>query len=244
MDFQIGDVVSKTFGAVSRNFTVFFLLSLVMVGVPTFLVSLFQLNAYSAGETPFAVNPAMFVIALIVNVAAAYILQGAIIHGAVADFSGKRANLNDCISTGLRHALPLFAVAILVTLGMMLGMMLLIVPGVILAIMWSVAVPVQVAENSGITQALGRSRALTKNNRWKIFGLFVILVILSYVIGIVITVPALALGGPGTIFSALLQTLASVLSSVVGAVGVAALYFQLRSSKEGIGAEALAKVFE
>jgi hypothetical protein len=46
---------------------------------------------------------------------------------------------------------------ILSSLGIGLGLVLLIVPGVILFARWSIALPVLLAEGTGITEALGRS---------------------------------------------------------------------------------------
>ncbi|MEO0398939.1 MAG: glycerophosphoryl diester phosphodiesterase membrane domain-containing protein [Pseudomonadota bacterium] len=243
MEFKIGDVANRTIGAVSRNFAVFSLLSLVLVGVPTFVITVSQMGVASGDPSAFGIAA---VIALIVNFATAYILQGAIIHGAVVDFNGARASFGDCLSTGLKNALPLVAIAILMGLGLMLGLLLLVVPGVILLVMWIVAVPVQVVENSGITESFGRSQELTKGNRWKIFGLVVVYFILAVVLSMIVMLPAGLVGatGEGTLIVALFQVVSTVLSAVVSATGVSAVYYELRKAKEGVGAEALAQVFE
>ncbi len=245
MDFQIGDVVNRTFGTISRNFVVFFLLSMVLVGLPTFVFGLGQLSLAEGDVGAFATVTAL---AFIVNIVAAYVLQGALIHAAIVDFNGGRASLSDSIATGIKHFLPLIAIAILMSLGLMVGMMLLVVPGVILAIMWVLAVPVQVVEKTGIRQAFARSRELTRGSRWKIFGLFIVYIILATVLSMIIMLPAglFAEGSIGgtTITLVLFQVISSVLTAVVSAAGVSALYFELRKSKEGIGAEALAKVFD
>ncbi|MEM8936566.1 MAG: hypothetical protein AAGC77_09185 [Pseudomonadota bacterium] len=246
MDFRIGDVVNRTFGSISRNFTTFFLLSLVLVGVPTFITGLAQFGATAPGTNLFG---GAIVFAWIVGAVAGYILQGAIIHGAVVDFNGARASLGDCLSTGLKHFLPLVGIAILMTLGIAAGMLLLIIPGIILAIMWAVAIPAQVIENMGVLKSFGRSRELTKGSRWKIFGLFVIYIILAIVIGMMVMLPASVFtsAGSGSATSTVLnvfQTLSTVLSAVVGSAGVSALYYELRKSKEGVGADALASVFD
>ena len=245
MDFRIGDVVNRTFGAISRNFLVFFLLSAVLVGIPTVALGLIQYSVGVGGESVFWLT---FALAFFVNIAAAYVLQGALIHGAVVDFNGSRASFGNCLKTGVDHLFPLFVIAILMTLGVSLGMMLLIVPGIILSIMWIVAVPAQVVENKGITESFGRSRELTKGNRWKIFGLFIIYLILATVISMLVMLPATVLttssGAETSLMLVFIQVVSTVLTAVVSATGVSALYYELRKSKEGVGAEALAKVFD
>jgi hypothetical protein len=251
MDFQIGDVVNRTFGAISRNFVTFFLLSAVLVGIPTLVFGLAQYSLMSSGPGGWV----LWGLAILVNLAAAYVLQGALVHGAVTDFNGGRASFNACLSTGLKHMVPLVVIALLMSLGIMLGMVLLIVPGIILSIMWIVALPARVVENTGITESFGRSRDLTRNNRWKIFGLFVIYIILATVISMLVMLPVGAAGysagqsgaigaGSASIIAVVFNVIATVLTAIVSAAGVSAIYFELRKSKEGVGAEALAKVFE
>jgi hypothetical protein len=239
MNFSIGDVVNRTLGSTQRNFGIFFALSAILVGAPAFFVGLMQGDPAGASGALAVAG----VVAMIVNLVTAYILQGAITRGAIVDFNGGRANFGDCLRTGVRHAAPLFAIAILITIGVMLGMVLLVVPGIILSIMWAVAVPAHVVENVGITGSLGRSRELTKGARWKLFWLFLIFFVVAIGLTMVATVPMSFLAGSPLVF-ALFNVVVTILISVIGAVGASAIYFELRSKKEGVGAEQLAKVFD
>ena len=73
---------------------------------------------------------------------------------------------------------PGFAIAI--------GFVLLIVPGLILLTIWSVAPPSVVVEDKGPFESLGRSRELVRGNGWNVF----LSILLAYVIVIVISVVA------------------------------------------------------
>jgi membrane-anchored glycerophosphoryl diester phosphodiesterase (GDPDase) len=55
----------------------------------------------------------------------------------------------------------------------------LIVPGVLLAVRWSLAVPAMVLEGKGIGQAMSRSAELTMGNRGRVFVIWLIFVILN-----------------------------------------------------------------
>lgn len=252
MDFQINDVVNRTFGAISRNFVTFLLLAAILVGAPMLILGFVQFSLLTGG----AGGLALWFLAILVNLAVAYVLQGAIVHGAVVDFNGSRASFSDCLSTGLKHMVPLVVIAILMTIAISLGMLLFIIPGVILSLMWAVAIPARVVENVGISEAFGRSRELTRDNRWKIFALFVMYIIIASAIGMIVMLPSGAftptspgetdpLGiGQMSVAYVIFNAISNALAAVVSATGVSAIYYELRKSKEGVGAEALAKVFE
>ena len=247
MNFQIGSVINRTISAISRNLAVFSLLALVLVGAPSLIAGLAQLAI--VGDSDLAASSVVILVASVVNFITVYILQGALVHGAIVDYNGGRAKFGDCLSTGLKHFFPLLIIAVLTGIAVVLGMLLLVVPGLILMVMLVIAAPVRVVENVGVMEALGRSRELTRDNRWKIFWLFIIYLLIAVVIGVVIAIPAGVVGMGGTVpgisaVSVIIEVIATVATSVVSAAGVAALYFELRQSKEGVGAEALAKVFD
>ena len=79
--------------------------------------------------------------------------------------------------------------SILVGLGVGLGFVALIVPGIILAMMWSLAVPVKVLENKGATDAMTRSADLTKGDRGRIFVIWLLFVVLSIGVGLLLRWP-------------------------------------------------------
>lgn len=85
--------------------------------------------------------------------------------------------------------------SVLSGLAIILGLLLLIVPGIILGIMFSLSLYLVVERGLGPVAALKESARLTKGNRWKIFllGLAItginILGFLALVIGLLVTLP-------------------------------------------------------
>lgn len=65
--------------------------------------------------------------------------------------------------------------------GFVAGMacLALIVPGVLLFIMWSLAVPTKVLENKGVLESMSRSMELTKGSRGRIFVIGLLVVVLT-----------------------------------------------------------------
>lgn len=122
-------------------------------------------------------------------------------------------------------------------------MVLLIVPGILLALSWSVVLAVRVAENKSIGDCFGRSAALARGHRGGIFLLGLMLVLLTLPLGIVL---AMVWGVPFSglsIFMVRNWLLRAILTAVTGA-GVAALYYELRLVKEGGATEELAAAFD
>jgi len=71
---------------------------------------------------------------------------------------------------------------ILSALGMVLGLILLIVPGVILAVRWSAASGFLIGNRTGVTESLSASWQATKGHSWPIFGAAVVMVIILMVV--------------------------------------------------------------
>ena len=72
----------------------------------------------------------------------------------------------------------LILVGIVAGIGIAIGFVLIVVPGLILATLWSVAAPVVVLERPAGLRALGRSRELVRGNGWNVFAVILLLVIL------------------------------------------------------------------
>jgi hypothetical protein len=191
---------------------------------------------------------------VVVGIALAMITQGALVRATVAHSEGRKASFGESTAAGLAVALPLFGMAILSGLGMLVGLLLLIVPGVILYVMWSVSAPALVEERLGPIEALGRSRELTRGARWKVFGLLLVATVISWIFsGIIGLVSMTWYGGPiefanaaaaGLPFAyyavnALFQTVSLALWGVIQS----SLYVELRNWKDGPATEALAEIF-
>jgi hypothetical protein len=122
---------------------------------------------------------------------------------------------------------------------------LLIVPGFMLLVAWSMAVPARVAEQTGITESFGRSRELTAGYRWPIFGAIVILTLGSGVAQAAVR-PLVAAGAlSATVYlGAALTAVVTAILAVASATLHASMYYELRMIKEGVGPEQIAAVFD
>ncbi|UAJ09763.1 hypothetical protein [Polymorphobacter megasporae] len=245
---DIGRILSHAFRAIGRNPLLYISIAIVCLFIPGELIRVALTPQIAAGMAlkpltllPYTLAGGLF--GLILNVVA----QAMLAHATVTDLNGSRPTFGNCFKTALPLILPLIGVGILVYFGIVLGMMLLLVPGIIFALMWSVSVPALVEERRGVLASMGRSRALTKGSRWRLFGLFL-------VAGLILLVPPALISGiaarlqggipsplsPAVLLAGSLSALAAMLLATI----IAATYVELRTVKEGATVESLAAVFD
>lgn len=251
--FDFGRVVSNTFSVIGRNIRELAILSVVLVGLPSALLSWGQLALNPAAE-PKGVTTSAALIALLIGylttVIGSTLLQASTVRVTVGTLNGDATSAFRELRKSIPAILPLFGLGIVMGLGIMFGLLFLIVPGVILMVIWVVAAPVCVLERPGVFGSLSRSRNLTRGHRWPIFGLFVVYVVAYFVItmvlGGIVGAGAAAIGGESAIDAAALvaATIGGALAGIVTSAGVASIYYELRVIKEGVGAAQLAAVFD
>lgn len=121
----------------------------------------------------------------------------------------------------------LIGAGVLAGLGIALGFLLLVVPGLLLLTWWAVIAPVVVIERPGVTPAFGRSRALVRGNGWQVFGVLALLFLLQLIVS---TVIGALIGGVASsaIGSAIATLIAQTLVAPLSGLAAANLYFALR----------------
>jgi hypothetical protein len=124
----------------------------------------------------------------------------------------------------------LLAVAILAGLGIALGLVLLIVPGLILITIWAVVVPVCIIERPGVFASFGRSRELVRGDGWPVFGTLVVTWLIAVGLAIVGALIAAPLGDAG---QAVVNGVVSALTLPLSGLVMSVLYFRLVSVRAG-----------
>jgi len=217
-----------------------------LIGLVVTMYNLSQTPLEASGELSFSGAGSGFVAALaalLVN----FLTQAAIIYGTSQDLRGNKASFTDCITRGLASVVPVIVGSFLLMIGVGIGFLLLIIPGIIFSLMWWVYVPAIVVEGKGILESFGRSAELTSGRRWSIFGLLIIVVVLTGVVGAVVNLAAVAAvsaSSDPTFFFVIAQYVINALINAFGAVLVAVGYYYLRVEKEGVDVGQIASVFD
>jgi hypothetical protein len=123
----------------------------------------------------------------------------------------------------------LLAVSLLGAVGIGIGLVALIVPGLFLLTWWAVIGPVVVLERTPVLETFRRSRALVLGHGWPVLRTLLLLVFLLFP---VILVAALATSALGDAAGSFVQVLLGALVSTVTVVSTAILYFRLRELED------------
>jgi hypothetical protein len=139
----------------------------------------------------------------------------------------------------LAHSVPWLVVSVLLAM----------IPYVI----WFVASTAAVVERVGVLRSLARSARLTKGRRFQIFAAFAVLLLLAAAIGRSIDWASAQVFGPSpptgsapgeSLRELCFRGIGAVLGGMMGSVLPIVIYHDLRATKEGIGLEQLASVFD
>lgn len=157
---------------------------------------------------------------------ALFLVNGALVR-AVDDARRGRPDLS--VAETFRQTGPrlvVLAVAgVLASIGIFIGLLLLVVPGLVLLTWWFVLSPVVVLEGRGILPAFGRSRALVRGQGWPVFGVAIVTLLVELAVSLTLGALVLPLGGAvsGFVQSAVGNTLVTPFV----AVAVTLTYFRL-----------------
>lgn len=258
--FLVGTALSKSFEVIFRNIVPFGIIALLMT-LPKLVLDYYSFEwSFGLQENmfdPTFVNNtdpeelegvvwrsfAMNGLNLALLVLAWAFCTAAMSFGTYETLRGRPATLDECLQRGLPLVIPALVIGFLLILGLGVASLLLVIPGIILAMVWYVVIPVAVVERPGIFAAFGRSATLTRGNRWRIFGIYLISGAIGWALSIPIVAATLIFYGNAVILAGL-QWILTAASLVVSAVITAVVYYYLRIAHEGGSIEDIAEVFD
>jgi hypothetical protein len=225
---SVGEVLGEALGLYTRFFTRFFVVAIIVFGIVNLVNAL--LGTLFGHGVGIAVLLAL--ITTIVSIVGTFWLQGALVY-AVEDVRDGRvdSSVGQLFERVQAHLGTLIGAGLLAGLGIALGLLLLIVPGLILLTWWCLIAPVIVLEGKRVGESFTRSRELVRGHGWTVFGIVIITAILT----------AIASGVIQSLFSFLGSFLrywigGAIASAIVGpffAVALTLTYFKLRDLERG-----------
>jgi Membrane domain of glycerophosphoryl diester phosphodiesterase len=167
----------------------------------------------------------------IVSLVGIFWLQGALVR-AVEDVRDGRADLSlgDTFERVRPQLGSIIVGGLLAAVGILIGLVLLIVPGLVLLTWWVLVIPVIVLEGLRAGEAFSRSRELVRGHGWSVFG--VIVLTLLIVIGVGIVLSLLLLPVAGWLQNFVSNVVSGTLVAPFIALTWTLLYYRLRAAKE------------
>jgi hypothetical protein len=233
-ELSLGEVFSKTFDLYWQGFTKYFVLFLLVeaiIGVVTATAQhafILPMNILPSNPTPQQVFDwlRVFFGALIplvaaigaVNIVFFPIAQGGAIKLASEQIEKGQAELGASIRFAALNLPWIWALNILVGVIVILGFIALIIPGIILAIMFSLVLPVLLIENKGVLGSMGKSRELVGHRWLKTFATFLVLVIIVIICSAIVSAVSGHFGFASPVVNALLSAFYQPLSPILAVV--------------------------
>ena len=187
-------------------------------------VALFAVQFVVAIILPTGLN----VVATLVFWLLAILYQGFVVELVSAAETNRRTDISELMKAVTPVLGSLLVISILFAVGVFIGFILIIIPGLFLLTIWSVVVPVEVLEHRGIIGSFERSRELVRGNGWNVFGVIVIVWVVTAVISILVELLAAPLGHVGR---DLIQWVVNVAITPIVALSATVLYLELRRAR-------------
>ena len=172
------------------------------------------------------------ILGAVLSFAAAYVLQASLIK-AVQDVRDGRVDLDltETVRAALPYLLPVIGASILAGIGITIGLILLIVPGLVLLTFWSLIVPFIVLAGSGVFEAFGNSWRTVRGYAWRVFGTYVLVVLILIAFSIILGLILLVL--PTFLRSFVNNVIAGTLIAPFLALVATLIYYRLIAAKAG-----------
>ena len=224
---SVGEILGGSWNLYTKFFVRFFVVAIIVFAV----VELIYALALTAARHGGALAGLLSLVAVVVGFVGTCLLQGALVFAVQDVRDGKiDTTVGELFEKVRPYIGTLVGGSLLAGLGIFVGFILLIVPGLILLTWWCLLVPSIVLEGKGATEALGRSRELVKGHAWTVFGVVIITSILSGIAAAIL----------GAVFSFLGTFLGhwiggAISQAVIGpffAVALTLMYFKLHDLKE------------
>jgi hypothetical protein len=238
--FELGKIVKQTFHVIADDRIVLGLLAAALYGLPYFGLAL-AAESFAAGDENVA---ALF--SLLASLLFAPLFLGAASHRVLGQLQGRRPKVIESLTAGFVLFFPLLGIQLLSGLAIVAAAVLFIVPGLMVATAYFVAVPTRVGETAGVTRSLSRSADLTRGYRWSVFGLVLMFLAIDLTIYLVAGYAAQSMMGSENArreATLVVEVVMEPLGLLVSTVGCVVVYFELRRLKEGGVPADIAAVF-
>ncbi len=237
--FRFGPIFINAWSVYAANFLTFTGVALV-IGLPDLIEA----------DPQTTTGAVLLTLAGIAGLILEFMGLAVILYGAFQVMRGRDIAMLDMVRHVLSRFWAIIALALLLGIALFLGLMLFVLPAIVMAARWVVALPACVVEGLGPFASMQRSADLTRGHRWKIFGLFVVALLLLIGATLLIGIPTdwivnfVPEGIARTVVDNVISTVLVAMYTAYFNIVLVMIYRDLRVAKEGVDTEAIAAVFD
>ena len=249
----VGSIVSNSFSILFRNIVAV----IVVAFIPSFIGLLLSAGMNGASATlglavgdPFGTGTVTTIIlGVILQLGIQGLTIALLVQLAYDAKLGRPITPVAYISPALNSIVPIVVLSLVIGILATIGFMLLIIPGLLVYAVYCVTTPAIMIERVGFG-GMTRSASLTKEYRWPIIGVLILLGICTLGLTIVTSffvaaiVPIIGLNFVGFGLGLILSALMAGFTYGLSGIGAALIYARLRDIKEGVSVDKLAAVFD
>lgn len=172
----VGGILGEAWGLYTKFFARFFAVAVIVFLIVNLLNALLGWVIGSGSGVVLLVA----LITTVVSLVGTFWVQGALVY-AVEDVRDGRidSSIGELFERVQPYLGTLIVAGILAGLGIALGFVLLIVPGLVLLTWWCLIAPVIVLEGKRVGESFTRSRELVRGHGWTVFGIVILAVLAS-----------------------------------------------------------------
>jgi hypothetical protein len=225
----VGNIIDTGFRLLREAGVTVLTLTAIVV-VPYQVLALLVVNASTSHKSGGSVGIDLLI--LLVNIAVIVPLVSALqMQVVVAVAEGERPRVGRILRQALAVLPHVAAAVIIAAIGITLGFICLIIPGIILAFRWAVVAQTAAFEATDWPTSLRRGANLTQHNYLRIFRLALLILLIDIGVQLVVEIFTAAGQGAGDVAA----VIAALLISSFGALCLALLYFDLRVREQAPG---------
>jgi len=255
---SVGEVLDASFKVVRQSFGTLAMCVLVVAVPLNIITTLVQASTsddafnLDTGTTGDDVSTGTELAGVLLTTALSLVLTtiaaAACFRAVSSVYLGEQPSVGSSLSFAARRVLPVIILSIVYFIGLIPAFIALVIPGIWLAVAWSVSYPALLSEGIGPIAALGRSFRLVRGRWWPTFGavlvMYLIVLVISGILGVLFGATLVA-STDNELLAAVLYTIVNTLSSLITlplfAAVLTIIYFDLRVRKEGFDLQLLAR---
>jgi hypothetical protein len=244
----VGELLDRTFFYYRRHFVLF----VGIAALPGLLALTLQVATifFKPAQAGVPLTAVLALAAMFVYLVTTMLTHGATVVAVSHILLGRETHITEAFNSIRPRLGKLIIISLNVFVRVLLGALLLVFPGILLALRYSLAIPVAVLEDTGVSASLSRSATLTKGHRGRIllvyFLLFVLIVIASmlwpFLTMLVVTIVSPAVrGGQQLVWTQVVLQFGNFVSqallSPVMTIALTLVYYDERVRKEAFDLE-------